>query len=220
MKQMMLALHNYHDVHRSFPAGTHPNPDLKPEKRLSWLADILPFVEQTTIFNRIDFHKSWDDPANQPAVSSSVLVYLNPSQSQPTNGGHPVTNYVGLAGLGSDGPTLPLTSPKAGCFAYDRVTRIRDITDGTSSTAMISEVSKDMGSWAAGGRPTIRPLTAQPYINGPDGFGGAHPGGCLIGMADGSVQFFSDKVDPKVMEAIVTIHGGETVDLESARGNP
>ncbi|HUE14237.1 MAG TPA: DUF1559 domain-containing protein, partial [Planctomycetaceae bacterium] len=144
-------------------------------------------------------------------------IFLNPSAVQNAKNTYGVTDYVGLAGLGADGPNLPVTSPKAGCFAYNRVTRIQDITDGTSNTAMISESSKYAGAWAAGGRPTIRSLTAQPYINGPDGLGDSHPGGCLIGLADGSVRFFSDKVDPKLMEAIVTINGGEIVNLDAGQ---
>jgi hypothetical protein len=217
MKQIMLALHNYHDVYRSFPSGTHPNKDLKPDKRLSWLVEILPGLEYQSLHNQINFGKAWDDPANRQAVTTSISVFLNPSSPQQRKGPYPVTNYVGLAGLGADGPTLPVTSPKAGCFGYDRVTRIRDITDGLSNTAMISEISKDEGSWAAGGRPTIRPLTTQPYIDGPDGIGGSHPEGGLIGLADGSVRFFSKNVDPKVMEALVTIQGGESVNLSGGR---
>jgi type II secretory pathway pseudopilin PulG len=217
MKQIMLALHNYHDVNMAFPAGTHPNKNLKPEKRLSWLADILPFVEQDSLQKQIDFSKAWDDPANREAVAAPLNIFLNPSAVQNAKNTYGVTDYVGLAGLGADGPNLPVTSPKAGCFAYNRVTRIQDITDGTSNTAMISESSKYAGAWAAGGRPTIRSLTAQPYINGPDGLGDSHPGGCLIGLADGSVRFFSDKVDPKLMEAIVTINGGEIVNLDAGQ---
>jgi hypothetical protein len=216
MKQLMLALHNYNDVNSAFPAGTHPNKDLKPAKRLSWLVDILPYVELKPVYDQIVFAKAWDDPANRQPVMTPINLFLNPSAPQKKSV-YPVTNYVGLAGLGADGPTLPVTSPKAGCFAYDRVTRIRDITDGMSNTAMISEISKDEGSWAAGGRPTIRPLTTQPYIDGPDGIGGSHPEGGLIGLADGSVRFFSKNVDPKVMEAVVTIHGGEIVDLSGGR---
>jgi hypothetical protein len=87
---------------------------------------------------------------------------------------------------------------------------MRDITDGLSCTAMIAGVSKDVGPWSAGGRSTIRALTAQPYVNGPDGLGGSN--GVAIGMADGSVRVLSNKVDPKLFEALVTIHGGEPID--------
>jgi hypothetical protein len=213
IKQIVLALHNYHDTNNGFPAGTHPNKNLKPEKRLSWFVDILPYVELQSVHQQIDLDKAWDDPANRQAVMTPIKLFLNPSAPQKKST-YPVTHYVGLAGLGAEGPTLPVTSPKAGCFAYDRMTRISDIADGTSNTAIVGEISKDEGSWAAGGRPTIRPLTARPYINGPDGLGGAHPGGCFFGMADGSVRFISDKVDPKLMEAIVTINGGEIVNLD------
>jgi hypothetical protein len=212
LKQMAIALHNYHDVHRSFPAGTHPNAALKPDKRLSWEADTLPFLEEETTYKKIDFTKSWDDAANRQALTTEIGTFLNPSLSDRKRDGFPVTAYVGMAGVGVDGPTLPVTSPKAGVFAYDRVTRIRDITDGTSNTIMTAECSKDLGPWGAGGRATIRALTKQPYIEGPDGLGGQHPNGCLFGMADGSVQFVNKDIDPKVLEALMTIAGGETVN--------
>jgi hypothetical protein len=145
-------------------------------------------------------------------LTVQIPTFVNPSLGDQKANGLPVTQYVGMAGVGADGPTLPVTSPKAGVFAYDRVTRIRDITDGTSSTIMTGECSKDLGSWGAGGRPTIRALTKQPYIEGPDGLGGQHPNGCLFGMADGSVQFVNQNIDPKVLEALMTIAGGETVN--------
>ncbi|HEV8003507.1 MAG TPA: DUF1559 domain-containing protein [Planctomycetaceae bacterium] len=210
IKQIALALHNYHSVNGSFPAGTYRVSQLKPEKRLSWLTEILPYLEQKPIYDLIDFKKSWDGPANKDAVSTKINLFINPSFGEQKAGGLPVTEYVGLAGVGADGPMLPVTSPKAGVFAYNRVTRIEDIVDGTSNTIMVSECNKDLGSWAAGGRATIRALTQKPYIDGPDGLGG-HPEGCQVGFADGSVRFISKTVDPKVLEAMTTIAGGENV---------
>jgi prepilin-type processing-associated H-X9-DG protein len=104
-----------------------------------------------------------------------------------------------------------VTSEKAGVFGYNRATRIQDIRDGTSNTMMITETHKDFGPWSAGGPSTIRSLTTKPYINGPDGIGGPTPGGCNILLADGSVRFVSESVDPKIFEALSTIRGGETV---------
>jgi hypothetical protein len=210
IKQLALAMHNYHDVHGSFPAGTYPNPQLKPDKRLSWQVDLLPYVEFKPIYNLIDLKKAWDDPANRKAVELPLTLFTNPSLGgEHKANGLPVTEYVGMAGIGADGPMLPVTSPRAGVFAYDRVTRIDDIKDGTSNTIMISECDKDLGSWAAGGRATIRSLTKKPYIDGPDGLGGQHEGGVQFGLADGSVRFISKDVDPKVLEALMTINGNE-----------
>ena len=61
MKQMGLAMHNYHEVYGHFPAGTHPNEKLKPEKRLSWLAIVLPFIDQSPLFDKINFEEAWDE---------------------------------------------------------------------------------------------------------------------------------------------------------------
>jgi hypothetical protein len=211
LKQIALALHNYHDVNNSFPAGTHPNAALKPDKRLSWQTEILPYLELSTVHKSIDFTKAWDDPANRKALTTQIPIFVNPSVGEREIKGYPATEYVGMAGIGVDGPYLPVTSPKAGVFAYNRVTRLQDITDGTSTTIMTSEAVKDLGSWGAGGRPTIRSLTKQPYIDGPDGLGGQHPGTCMFGMADGSVHAMSANIDPKVLESMMTIAGGETV---------
>jgi hypothetical protein len=76
---------------------------------------------------------------------------------------------------------------------------------------MIGECNKDLGPWIAGGRATIRALTKKPYVDGPDGLGGEHPGAWVIGMADGSVHAISTSIDPKVLEALTTIAGGEKI---------
>ncbi|HEV8070616.1 MAG TPA: DUF1559 domain-containing protein [Planctomycetaceae bacterium] len=212
LKQLMLAMHNYHDVYKSFPQGTHPNPDLKPDKRLSWQTDLLPFLEYKPIYDLIDFKKAWDDRANKMAADSPLALFINPSLGPQKANGFPVTEYVGMAGVGADGPMLPVTSPRAGVFAYDRVTRLDDIKDGTSNTIAISECNKDLGSWAAGGRATIRSLTKKPYIDGSDGLGG-HPEGCLMGFADGSVRFISKSIDAQTLEALMTINGHEPIRL-------
>jgi hypothetical protein len=208
LKQIMLALHNYHDTFNKFPTGTMPHPMLKPDERLSWLAMILPFVEQAPLWNRLDQKGAWNKGANEALTRTTVPFFLHPTMLNQEPG---VTNYVGLAGIGEKGPILDARDPKAGAFAYDKPRGIRDFTDGTSNTLMVIE-SNRATPWAAGGPSTIRPLTQQPYIGGPDGFGGVSPGGANAALADGSVRFLSDKIDPTVMEALTTIGGGEVVN--------
>jgi hypothetical protein len=212
LKQIALAVHNYHDVHGNMPQGTHPNETLKPDERLSWLADILPQLDQAFVHQQIDFGKSWNDDANADTLSIPIAIFQNPGTAEADAQDFATTHYIGIGGLGEDGPTLPITDKKAGIFGYDRVARFRDIIDGTSNTLMTSEASKDFGPWGAGGKATVRAFVKKPYINGPDGIGGPYPGGCSMGMADGSVRFISENIDPSVLEKLATMAGGEVID--------
>ena len=204
-----IAMHNYHDVHNMFPPGTHPNDVLDVEKRFSWMAEILPFVDQSALFDRLDMDRAWNDDKNKAMTNSQIMTYMNPNEPPGPNPG--VTQYVGLAGVGEDAPTLPAGHKRAGVFGYDRVTRIRDIRDGTSNTVAVSEASGADARWAAGGKQTIRALTKKPYINGPDGLGGSFPGGSFMLFCDGSVKFISESIDPALMESLSTVAGEERI---------
>jgi hypothetical protein len=209
LKNLALAMHNYHAVYNHFPAGTHPNADLKPDARLSWMFDVLPYLEQAALHQRFKPNLAWDAANNRNFSAVKVPVFTHP--------GMPVspeahTHYVGLAGVGADGPELAVDHERAGVFANNRKTRFRDIRDGASNTLMLSEASAKFGSWARGGNATYRPITKKPYINGPDGIGGPSIGGVNMGLADGSVRFISEAIDPEVFEALNTIAGREVID--------
>src|SRR5262245_2950894 len=74
LKQLGLALHNYTTQYGSLPPGlitttTSYNAPLKPDNKqwFSWMVRILPYIEQSDIYNRIDFTKSafWQHPLNE-----------------------------------------------------------------------------------------------------------------------------------------------------------
>jgi len=209
MRNILLACHNYHDVYNHFPQGTVPNDDLEPEERLSWLVSILPYIEQAPLYNNLNMKKGWADEANDFWIQEIIPFYLNPSSPQQYADGYGATSYAGIAGVGADAPTLPNNHKRAGIFGYNRKASFRDITDGTSNTVMISEA--DARSWGKGGPATIRPFAEKPYVNGPDGFTGHHPGVVMMGFADGSVRAISENIDPEVMEALATKAGGEVI---------
>lgn len=210
IKQIMLAMHNYHDVYRNFPQGTVPNDDLEPEERLSWLISILPYMGQAPLYNQVDMKAGWEADDHARTFRTVIPHYNHPNFPVNQVNGYGATHYLGMAGVGEKGPTLEANDPKAGVFAYDRVTRMRDIKDGTSNTIAIGETT-DPGPYAAGGKSTIRPLVKQPYINGGNGYGSKSPGGAQFGLADGSVRFISENIDAGVMEALSTINGGEVI---------
>lgn len=209
LKQLALAMHNHHAATKGFPSGSFPNEKLKPEKCFSWQARLLPYMEQNALYESLDFEESWDDESNSEFVRTNLQVLSNPGMAAAGPG---QTHYVGMAGVGEDGPELAANHARAGIFAHNRRTRIRDIRDGTSNTLMISEAKEKLGPWAAGGTSTYRPITTKPYINGPDGLGGPFVGGMNAAFADGSVRFISENIDPKVFEALNTMNGGEVVN--------
>ena len=212
LKQIGLSLHNYHDTFRHLPTGTVPNEKLKPEKRLSWFASVLPFIDQAPLHELIDFEEGWDSDANAEWMKTVIPALQNPQNPGAKDSKFGTTHYVGIAGIGKDAAELKLPHKRAGVFGYNRKLRFRDVTDGLSNTVAVSEASKDFGPWGSGGKATIRGLTKKPYINGPDGIGSSFPGGCNMLLLDGSVRFISENIDPSVMESLSTIAGGEIID--------
>jgi prepilin-type processing-associated H-X9-DG protein len=217
LKQIGLALHNFHDTFNHFPQGTLPSKKLKPEERQSWLVSLLPYLEQAAVYNemKVNLRESaaWDDDELQDAIRLKFSVFVNPSHEAGFEDGEPSTiDYAGWAGVGKDAPTEKCKPNKKGIFGYDRTTRIAEIVDGTSNTVMVSDVAAEgRGPWAQGGTATIRALTTKPYVNGPDGIGGPHNGGFNVLFADGSVRFVSEDIDEDVLEALATRAGGEIV---------
>src|SRR3954469_10165635 len=63
LKGIGIALHNYHEAHGEFPAGTVANPALAPEQRLSWQTLIARWVAEHELI--IDWSKGWADAANR-----------------------------------------------------------------------------------------------------------------------------------------------------------
>lgn len=82
LKQLMLAMHNHHEVYRHFPAGTIEESADDPEDRLSWMVSLLPFVEQAALFKQIDRKSKWnshpvlDKPAMPDLVSRAFLIVM------------------------------------------------------------------------------------------------------------------------------------------------
>jgi len=81
LKQIGLALHNYHGTHKQLPYGSGwPLTN----RGGNWGAFILPYIEQEAHYNMFDFNKAISDPVNVPAVTLPVATYLCPSD--PTSG--------------------------------------------------------------------------------------------------------------------------------------
>jgi prepilin-type N-terminal cleavage/methylation domain-containing protein len=138
LKQIGLAMHNYHDAHGCFPfgwGGTGP-PTPSGSPRYSAISQLLPFLDQAPLYDTIDFHRPLIDPVNAPARMTEVALLRCPSDlanTQPQAGG--AINYMGNKGNNH----LWQDPHQNGIFFYFSVIRFRDIIDGASSTAAFSE---------------------------------------------------------------------------------
>jgi len=158
LRQIALAIHNYHDTHRSFPAGylsgvTGDGVDTGPG--WGWAAQLLPQMEQNALYSSIRFDKPIEDPANADARQKLVPAYVCPSDDLPptwtathfdTAGNAlrqiadvPSANYVGVYGPsepGVDGDGVFFRNSKIG---------FQDVTDGTAQTLMVGERTVRLG---------------------------------------------------------------------------
>ena len=199
-------------ANQHFPGGAMYVDGIPVDDRFSWQADI---VARNNPDMKPHFHPqiSWKATENDRFIRRSQPELLNPLLiKQVGQRGYPTTHFVGVAGLGHDGPLLDVTHPRAGVFGMNRKTRQTDITDGLSQTMMIAGVQENLGSWAGSGPGTIRPFTQAPYVNGPDGFGTGMPDRMLVVMADGSVKPVSRDIAPHVFRRMVTIAEGVSPD--------
>src|SRR5262245_13404432 len=103
------------DLNRTFPPGTIANPVLPPEQRLSWMLLLVPYVGSENVQKEFDLGQGWSAEANHQGICNLIRPYVCPSQYQPVPPDTPnVTNYIGMAGIGRDAPTLMQSDPRAG----------------------------------------------------------------------------------------------------------
>jgi len=208
-RRLLAGLGGYLKTEGRFPPGASGASLLPPDTRLSWIAMLLPYLERADWHRQLQFGYSWNSPQNTPVTRRPLEPAVNPALGPSvTEAGFPVGHYVGVAGVGPDAGTLKPDDPRCGLFGYGRAPRPEELPRGASNTLAVLGAAGRLGPWAAGGDPTVRPLTQRPYVDGPDGFGSGQPNGMLAGMADGSVRFISKSADPAVLEQLAALRGG------------
>ncbi len=187
LKMIGLAMHNYHDSHRRFPARANLDPDGKP--LLSWRVLILPYIEQEALYRQFKLDEPWDSQHNKRLIPLMPQEYRNPS-ARPEPG---KANYLAVTGEGT-------------MFGKKEGMRFADITDGSSNTIMVVEANEDRAViWT---KPDDWEYDPQAPLSG---LGKAHPGGFEALLADGSVRFIAATIDASFFRALLTAAGGERV---------
>jgi len=156
MKQLGLGLHNYESTHGTFPPGyVFRMGATGNEMGFGWGTMVLPFIEQSTVYNQFNFNLPIWHAANIPPRERHLSVFLCPSDivsdSSWVEMGPDPERYAMASYAGNFGPPdLDDTQEKRdGMFSRNSRTRIRDVTDGTSNTLMLGE--RQNGPFRKGG---------------------------------------------------------------------
>jgi prepilin-type N-terminal cleavage/methylation domain-containing protein/prepilin-type processing-associated H-X9-DG protein len=203
LKQLGLALHNYHDTHNALPPGwigvDNNAPDTEGPSGFGWGVFILPYLDQAPLYNRINFSLPITDPTNLATVSVNLPVFRCPSdtgtdfwnlpdESNPsaTIARLPTANYVGNFGtvafedICEDPPFMPgMQCEGNGVFFHNSKVLLRDMIDGTSNTILVGEHRSDT-------RSQVVAVTGFPWHSTWVGFvaGGAEPAARFLGVSD------------------------------------
>lgn len=175
LKQLGLALHNYHDVFNTLPYGTrHTQVE---NWGSSFFLSLLPYVEQANAYNRVNLN-NWPGWATNFPIYNGLDIpgYSCPSSPLPKWRERDgvkllIASYVGIAGVslgaapvdgnadgildgttitiagrtGADGATGSIVARSNGCLHYNSSVNFKDIRDGSSNTMVIGEQS-DFGA--------------------------------------------------------------------------
>ena len=162
VRQLGMALQNHHSARGFFPAG-------RDDLSLSGQTYLLPYIEESNTYQRVDLKKAWNDPAQAAAAAIRVATFVCPSDPATylPQGTYGQNNYRFNQGSGilwgnpptsSSDSNYGMPAPNGPFFLNSKV-RMRDILDGTSNTAAISE--HDVGDFN-NGLATVRTDTFWP----------------------------------------------------------
>jgi Protein of unknown function (DUF1559) len=202
LRQIALAMQNYNETYDGKgPAGGTFTAE--GEMLHSWETYCLVFIGYSTSDSNfsssgIDFNLPWNHPRNRKYFQSILPVFTNsllPTPPVLDEQGFGLSHYA--ANIRVLGPNKPL------CFT--------DITDGTANTFLVGEINAGFKPW---GHPVNWRDPAKGINRSPQGFGGPpFGGGVYFCMVDGSVRFVSERIEPKVLQALSTPAGGEEFDV-------
>ncbi len=221
MMNLSLALQNYHGAHRTLPPGTvdHAGPVVSKQQqgyRMSWIAQLLPYIDEGNVHRKIDFGLPAFDQANVALGTHRINLLMCPSNSR-----GPVYCYAGV----HHDVEAPIDADNHGVLFLNSSVRLPDdVPDGSSYTLLFGEM-EGATTWLVGDNQTLRNTGAvpgnsaamrlsqyadpsagdgmteepedptRPLLNTVGGFNSSHSGGCNVGLGDGNVKFISEHID-------------------------
>jgi prepilin-type N-terminal cleavage/methylation domain-containing protein/prepilin-type processing-associated H-X9-DG protein len=259
LKQIGLACHQHHDTHGVFPPAWVYAPFTLPQGNVlqngaGTFPCLLPYLEQEALARMYRWDKRAQGPENQPVATTQLKVLQCPSAEpdrwvtaveDPGNysygGKGACGDYGGVRGINKGLVDLGLVDRAdnyRGVITDNYLTRLDDITDGTSQTILVTEHAGRPTLWRAGRPVPGTYAIAAAWAAGTVTFGQGssydgttkpgpcainctndrevysfHPDGANAVFADGSVHFLKASIDIRIFARLATRAGGEVVTI-------
>ncbi len=222
ISQLALATHNYEFGVEHLPAGViNPTGPIRSEpdgQHVSWIVQILPYMEMRTVYDLFDQEAGAYAPVNASIRAVHVSLLWCPSFPGSEKNENDTIAFGTYAGC-HDGGETPINDDNNGVLFLNSSIRYRDIFDGSSQTLLIGEMLPRETSlgWVSGTRATLRNTSkiedrsfrrindsniAPPGPLEVGSFASAHPGIVNIALADGSCRALNEDTDAKVLEQL------------------
>ena len=154
LKQLGLALHNYHDSFDAFPAGKR---NVTNSNHQSWEPYIFPYLEQDNLYKQYHFDVNWSNTMNDSGIlQTRIKTMMCPSNSPDHSGVHnrgpndyPAINDVSHTNSFIN-PPVPPDDTLVGILGKNVFRRIAEITEGTSNTLLLAEDADRNNVWQMG----------------------------------------------------------------------
>lgn len=237
--QIGLALQNYHAAHLVLPPGSvnHTRPIVHDGRgyQFGWLAQVLPFLDETSLHREFDFRRSAHE---QPVKPPRLGVLMCPSRG--------TTSGCDYAGCHHD-VEAPIDVDNNGVLFLNSSVRFRDILDGRQHTIFAGEaLTAGAFPWWSGTNATLRnvgaPLSSHEddavaaanyerelrQLRGDNlaeaqrsadsstpqsvgGFGAVHVGGAYFVFGGGAVRFLASAIDPPILRWLANRRDGQVI---------
>lgn len=196
LQQIGVALHNYHDVYGCFPPAYIADERGRPLH--SWRVLILPFLDETSLYNSYRFDEPWDGPHNAQLADQAATIFQCRAGITERDAATTSTSYVAIIG------------PR-NCWPGAESVSISDITDGTVETLHVVEIADSGIHWM---EPRDLHVTQMARVINPAagmGISSLHEGGAHVLAVGGSVRFVPETTPKETIRRLIERDDGEPV---------
>lgn len=187
IKQIGLAMHNYHDAYNGFPSFDTSRTQQAENKGLSWRVHLLPYIGEAQLYSEFKLEEAWDSEHNKKLIEKMPKLFECEGVAKP---GH--TSYHVF--LGKQTP-----------FGGEQPLAIHDITDGTSNTIMVVQAGADTAEvWTKPSGLKFDPKEPRKSL-------GKLGDKFIVVMCDGFARFIDSTIDDATLTRLIQHSDGEVI---------